>query len=790
MKKVLSLIVAVMMIITSVAVVCGEEVSFDGYVYMTVERLTLGQGLVQEPVKVGYYKDDTLADITERMLGERSTYKGDMASYYLEGIVDGGEPANWKETDIPKDIYSYLSDLGDGVEERAVSTTLQTGDYSMLSGWMFTIDNTGANAGPAGIKLGEDTSTGLNFAEGSVIRLGFSLYGYGKDIGIGLDDDPTNPWYIPFDTTNTFADRSSLISYIAEINSDGDKELYGEAYVNAVNLLNKWDITEEEIDSAITLLDEINTSTPDEPQVQDNHRVQWRGAMNHSNGNAVTDVKITKDTTEEKWAYPLNRTVGSWGAYYAGQTVIVDDYLYATGGGKLHKINIETGKGDETTPAGSSSFTYDYLAYGDGMIFVSTGSKIEAFDIDTLNSLGSVSGSFGQYHPIQYNNGYIVCNGNIFKTDKTSENVFTQVGTTTVGGETFNWSQGVFADDYFYAVSTNNIYCVNYTTNEVVEKYQFSETRTTSANIGGQLAYDETTGYMYWGSYKENNLYTIHINENGGFDTETLVSSDIGQMSVCPPVIYNGRAYIAGQRGAITVVNADIISDEFMKVIYTATSDVKLGKIQSNPILTTAYEEGTGNVYIYFQGYSIPGNIFYLEDNSQKTEGEIKQLTNLSTTNKSAYAFEQIAVDNDGRIYFYNEEGYLYCYGDKEVHDYEYECNFDGTHKKVCLNCGREETENCEFVTDEVDTHCIHCDCKKEQGIYGDIDQSGEINVQDAVILQKYTVKAVTLDEKQTFYSMFDGTEIITIKNVTILQRYIANSLTETEIGTKAVRYY
>ena len=69
MKKLLSLFLALALVISTVATFSAEEEkAFDGYIYMTVERNTLGQGFIQEPIKVGYYEGDSLADITERIL--------------------------------------------------------------------------------------------------------------------------------------------------------------------------------------------------------------------------------------------------------------------------------------------------------------------------------------------------------------------------------------------------------------------------------------------------------------------------------------------------------------------------------------------------------------------------------------------------------------------------------------------------------------------------------------------------------------------------------------------------
>lgn len=770
MKKLLSLFLALALVILTVATFSAEEEkAFDGYIYMTVERNTLGQGFVQEPVKVGYYEGESLADITERMLGDRSTFKGDISNYYLEGIKDGGEPENWTSDEIPSDIKNAL---GKNVNGRTEDGVLKAFDYTSYSGWMFTVDNKGIDVGAGGVSYADKADT-THYTDGSVVRLQYTLYGYGEDVGISWG-------MMSFDTTNKFADRSDLIRYIADINDNDEQDEYGTAYTDAVKLLNTWNVTEEEINSAIKALDATQESTPDE----DTRNVEWAGAMNNfKDGNQVTDTKVVKNNPEEKWSYELNRTKGSWGSYYAGQSVIVDDYLYATGGGSLHKVDTKTGKGETVAVAGSTDFYYDYVAYGDGMIFVSTASDIEAFDIDTLQSLGKVKGTFSQYHPTQYNKGYLVCNGNIYKVNKNSDNVLTQVGEGTIGGDSFNWSQGVFANNYYYVVATNDIYCVDYKTNTIKYQYKFDENRTTTYNIGGELAYDSTTDYLYWGSYKQKNLHAVKLDENGDFDKETYKSATISQESVCAPVVYNNRIYVAGQGGTIDVINGNPDDNDFLSTIYTTN---KIGmKIQSNPILSTGYEEETGNVYIYVQSYNAPGNIYYLEDNANSTTGELKQLTNLSTTSKAAYAYEQIAIDDEGQIYFFNEEGYLYCYGEKHIHNYTYKTLLNGKHIKTCDGCGESEEEFCNFENDK----CTDCGVERTKHIYGDINQDGDVTIQDATLLQKYVTKLVELNDVQKENAKFDHMDDITVKSATKIQKYVANPELDTLIGASYYMY-
>lgn len=245
MKKLLSLFLVLAVVFSTVATFSAEEKAFDGYIYMTVERNTLGQGFVQEPIKVGYYEGDSLADITERMLGDRSTFTGDISSYYLASIKDGGEPENWSKDNIPSDIKKAL---GDEIGDRTESDKLGEFDYSSYSGWMFTVDNKGIDVGAGGVSYADEADT-THYTDGSVVRLQYTVYGYGEDVGISWG-------MMSFDTTNKFVDRSELIRYIADINEENAQSEYGTAYTDAVKLLSTWNVTEEQINNAVKALDE------------------------------------------------------------------------------------------------------------------------------------------------------------------------------------------------------------------------------------------------------------------------------------------------------------------------------------------------------------------------------------------------------------------------------------------------------------------------------------------------------------------------------------------------------
>ena len=375
---------------------------------------------------------------------------------------------------------------------------------------------------------------------------------------------------------------------------------------------------------------------------------------NDTNNRITSVASLTApNMTEMKWAYPLNASVMAGGAYYAGQSVIADGYLYATGGGKLHKVDIETGVGITLNDnAGSTVSYYDYICYADGILIISTQDKLSAYGTDgTL--LAEVSGTYGYYHPIQYHDGYVICNGFIYKLDRSDNTVtFAQVGESSIGGDVFNWSNGAFVNGLFYVASKTTVYAVDYKNNTVVDSYVFDENRTATNNVQGGICYDVETGRLFWGTYTYNSyIHSVAVGEDG-FVKNSYIAEDAGQKSVATPIVYNGRVYLAGQQGRICVHNASDLSKVYDYVTLGG------GKVQGNPILSYA----EGKVRIYAQCSN--GHLYMFTDNGDY--GEAVKLAETKNYTKVTYpyaGFEQYTMDENGNIYCYNESGYLFCFG-------------------------------------------------------------------------------------------------------------------------------
>ena len=86
-------------------------------------------------------------------------------------------------------------------------------------------------------------------------------------------------------------------------------------------------------------------------------------------------------------------------------------------------------------------------------------------------------------------------------------------------------------------------------------------------------------------------------------------------MSTCTPTIYNGRAYIGisgtAQFGAYSGHNLTVIDIPNWEIAYTVRTH---GYPQTSGVLTTAYMEETGCVYVYFFDNFTPGKLRVLEE--------------------------------------------------------------------------------------------------------------------------------------------------------------------------------
>lgn len=242
----------------------AAEDEYAGYVYFTTEKVTLGQGFVIRPVKVGFYEGDTLADIADRALGDKSGYTESWGYTYLSSVIDGGEPNGWTVEDIPEKIQDAIASSGETLSTRNQADRLQEYDYSSTSGWMFGLNNVGLMAGAESYvyegSSAEDTT--YTYADGDVLRLQFSIYGWGMDL---------NTWDSSWgsDALISFPNKDALIRLVADYAYETDAK----AYVEAMSVLEDWDATAEEVveatDALETYISGKQEGTTEEPTTEE-----------------------------------------------------------------------------------------------------------------------------------------------------------------------------------------------------------------------------------------------------------------------------------------------------------------------------------------------------------------------------------------------------------------------------------------------------------------------------------------------------------------------------------------
>lgn len=431
---------------------------------------------------------------------------------------------------------------------------------------------------------------------------------------------------------------------------------------------------------------------------------QWPSFRDENNNGVVnTATPITAEDSVLYWANQIGSGMDS-GA--TGCPILVDGYLYTYAGEKIVKADSVTGEIVASgAMAGSSSFAINNPTYGEGMIFVGLANgMIQAFNADTLESLWIYKdGLKGQPNcQITYENGYIYTgfwNGEkedanyvcLSVTDedpgqpleeKTASWVYKQPGG-------FYWA-GAYVSDNFMLVGTDDgeggystgyahVLSLDPKSGKILDDIQLPHTGDLRCNI----TYDEYGTGDYYFTTKGGYFYRISVHEDGTFVDGSLKyipltnGTNTASMSTSTPTVYNGRAYVgvcgSGQFAAYSGHNIAVIDLSRMKIAYSVPTQ---GYPQTSGILTNAYEESTGKVYVYFFDNYTPGKLRVFSDMPGQTKlEEITQESSAGNTydtgyvlftptgSQAQYAICSPIVDEYGTIYFKNDSAQLMALG-------------------------------------------------------------------------------------------------------------------------------
>ena len=266
-KKAMSIAIAVSMT-TSIATVGYNKIQAqetNKTVTFSVEKFTIGQGYVVEPVSVEVSDDMTISDVFEKVMNEKEIKYTGSKNYgylYLQSI----ENADTGIIDIPEEIakmpsyessYEYEGETyttsysAPSNEKNDGNTQPNNGlgeySYNSMAGWMISVngDNDNGNLTPADI-----------VKDGDVIRYQFSVYGWGADVGLSN--------YAGMEPLKV-ADKTTLTKELAKINKNKavwmNNENVKTAYENAIKVATKLMATQDEVDEVVAELKKAENET-------------------------------------------------------------------------------------------------------------------------------------------------------------------------------------------------------------------------------------------------------------------------------------------------------------------------------------------------------------------------------------------------------------------------------------------------------------------------------------------------------------------------------------------------
>ena len=260
LKRILSVVIALAMVMSTMTITFAEEAKTIK-VTMSIERLTIGQGFLVEPVTVEVNEGASVQNVLEKVAEEKNiTLNGTTSDYgyYLDSI----SYADTGIVNIPQaiqDMGSIDADYGFGYVYHYDAPTntstnvlfedeqkLGTGSYTDLAGWLYSINNS-------------ESSNGMNaqpVKDGDVVRVQFSVYAGGADLGF-------TSWYDNIESVK-LANKDKLMKQVAAVDAEGE---YKEARVEAISVLEKYNATQEEVDGALSKLGNVEETTEPEATV-------------------------------------------------------------------------------------------------------------------------------------------------------------------------------------------------------------------------------------------------------------------------------------------------------------------------------------------------------------------------------------------------------------------------------------------------------------------------------------------------------------------------------------------
>lgn len=431
--------------------------------------------------------------------------------------------------------------------------------------------------------------------------------------------------------------------------------------------------------------------------IQTGLTAQWADFRGNSANNAVTSAPIPYEA-QESTLYWANQLGVGFDSDAVGSPILVNGDIITYAGDHIYRVDPVNGA---VKAMGSmdhkSSFSITPPVYAEGMVFVAlSDGTVQAFNAVTLESLWIYRDPLGGQPncPLTVKDGYLYTG--FWNSENTMANfvclTITDEDPSQSGEEKsaswyhsvkggYYWAGAYVGQDYLlvgtddgapgYSSQTAQLLLLDSRTGKVLDSWDGL-----NGDIRSTVVYDSSSNAYYFTS-KGGTFYSVQVSSDRKLVSRWWVSLENGvggiPMSTCSPVVYNGRAYIgvsgAGQFTAYSGHNITVIDLSNRTIAYRAQTQ---GYPQTSGLLTTAYEETTGCVYVYFFDNMTPGKLRVLRDQPGQTAPEYVTTENGSSTvyalftpvgEQAQYAICSPICDEWGTIYFKNDSANLMAFG-------------------------------------------------------------------------------------------------------------------------------
>ena len=433
----------------------------------------------------------------------------------------------------------------------------------------------------------------------------------------------------------------------------------------------------------------------------------WPHLRQNSTNNGVVSVRSPVEA-EDAVLYWATKIGDGYDKNACGCPILVDGYLYTYAGSTLYKVDTVSGAIVATAPMDhASSFAINPPTYAAGMIFIGLADgTVQAFNASTLESLWIYRDPLGGQPncAIVYHDGYVYTG---FWVGETSQANYVCISVTdedpanpkeeklatwkytSLGG--FYWAGAYVCGDYLlvgtddgasgYTDGQARLLSFDPLTGALLDQWKLDvvgDIRSSITAYEGKFYFTNKGGYFFEaGVSAQGKIESVKALKLYNYASDDKAPP----MSTCTPTIYNGRAYVGvsgtSQFGAYSGHNITVIDIPNWEIAYTVRTQ---GYPQTSGILTTAYGQEEGCVYVYFFDNYTPGKLRVLKDKPGQTTPSLvstESYTDKGTTrtyetayalftpdgDQAQYAICSPVLDEYGTIYFKNDSAYLMAVG-------------------------------------------------------------------------------------------------------------------------------